>query len=225
MACPAVTFCAIVDSTGNALAWRSGTWLTPQAFGTTDGSGGQTSIDTRGRVGLACPSTSDCTAVIATTVARLGRDGVDRRAVAVDLTVEPGPRPSGHGGGLPHHHDLLHRERWRRVDPERYRRVGALDDIDPGGGLDAISCPTSSFCLAADGEGREVTWNGSNWSAPVRVLPAETEYTGGDTSLSCPSADFCLVIDADGAYTTWSGPPGADVPDPSSTTTTTSGGT
>jgi hypothetical protein len=77
--------------------------------------------------------------------------------------------------------------------------------IDGIGSLDAISCPTATFCLAADDSGDVVTWDGSTWSSPRRVVPYPTNYTTDGTSASCPSAQFCLVINGDGDYATFQG--------------------
>jgi hypothetical protein len=82
----------------------------------------------------------------------------------------------------------------------------AEQQIDPGGELDAISCPTTSFCLAADAGGSVVTWDGSSWSAPTRVVPAPTQYPDLGTSVSCPTARFCMVLSGDGDYATYAAP-------------------
>jgi hypothetical protein len=86
-----------------------------------------------------------------------------------------------------------------------------IETIDPRGGLDSISCPTSSFCMAADAGGAVLTWNGSSWSAPRQVIPAPEQYTGIGTTVDCPDAQFCMVMNADGGYATYTGP-GATVP-------------
>jgi hypothetical protein len=78
--------------------------------------------------------------------------------------------------------------------------------IDPRGGLDSISCPTTSFCLAADDGGAVMAWNGSTWTTPDQVIPAATEYTGLGTTASCPTIQFCMVMNSDGDYSTYNGP-------------------
>jgi hypothetical protein len=65
----------------------------------------------------------------------------------------------------------------------------------PGGpGLSdvAVSCSSTSFCLAVSGAGVYVRWNGSAWSAPAR-LP--TGPTSGRSALSCASPALCLLAD------------------------------
>ncbi len=64
----------------------------------------------------------------------------------------------------------------------------------PGGVLSAVSCVSSSFCLAA-GEGRDIyRWNGSRWttssSGPVTFI----DFTEVHISrMSCVSKSFCMA--------------------------------
>ena len=78
-----------------------------------------------------------------------------------------------------------------------------VEPIDPHGGLDAISCPTTSFCMAADAGGSVTTWTGGSWSAPRAVLPEATDYPGIGTSLSCTRGRFCMLMNADGDFSTY----------------------
>jgi hypothetical protein len=59
-----------------------------------------------------------------------------------------------------------------------------------GGGFQALSCASSSFCLAVDYAGQGLTYDGSTWSTPG---PAYTD--GTVASLSCASPSFCLAAD------------------------------
>ncbi|MDA8069033.1 MAG: hypothetical protein M0T77_10560 [Actinomycetota bacterium] len=53
--------------------------------------------------------------------------------------------------------------------------------IDPSGGsLESVSCPTQSFCAAADDLGNVLTYNGSGWSSPTEIDPH-----GATVSVSC----------------------------------------
>ena len=68
--------------------------------------------------------------------------------------------------------------------------------IDKISGLTSVSCPTSSFCKAADGDGNVYTYSGGSWSAAKPVA-------GGDdlVSISCPTTSFCAAITSgDTAY-------------------------
>jgi hypothetical protein len=51
-----------------------------------------------------------------------------------------------------------------------------------------------------DHSGRAVTYNGSTWSAPVRI-----DASGGLASVSCPSTSFCAAVDWFGDILTYDG--------------------
>lgn len=72
----------------------------------------------------------------------------------------------------------------------------------PGGGLDGVSCPTSSFCLAVGSHGPvrsdsnsnkplAEAWNGTNWSMQDMVLVAYGTYP---LAASCTAADACTAV-------------------------------
>jgi hypothetical protein len=77
---------------------------------------------------------------------------------------------------------------------------GALA-IGGHGGLAVATCLTRTFCIALDGNGRELTFNGRRWSAPGPKigLVAHAEL------ISCPSRSFCAVIDNSGRALTFNG--------------------
>ena len=77
--------------------------------------------------------------------------------------------------------------------------------VDERESLDAVSCPTATFCVAVDTGGSVVQWNGSAWTSPHQVVPAASDYQGIGTSVSCPTAQFCMVVNADGDYATYTG--------------------
>jgi hypothetical protein len=62
--------------------------------------------------------------------------------------------------------------------------------IDPSTYLDSVSCPSASFCVAADGHGNALTYNLSKRSKPVRIDPNGE----GIQSVSCSSASFCVAV-------------------------------
>lgn len=64
----------------------------------------------------------------------------------------------------------------------------------------SISCPSASFCVAADARGDAVVYDGGVWSAP-------TEVDGSNQldSVSCPTASFCVAVDGDGNAVTFDG--------------------
>ncbi len=81
-----------------------------------------------------------------------------------------------------------------------------------GGSFSAVSCASSSFCLAYNFSGTSVTWNGNSWSTPTTVAGG----TAGGTnsyhtldSLTCPSASFCAaavdIFSVGEEMVTWNG--------------------
>lgn len=58
-------------------------------------------------------------------------------------------------------------------------------------GFDAVSCPTSSFCMAIDGTGGTFKYSGGSWS-PVATLGSLSSETT-DLQVSCASAQFCVA--------------------------------
>ena len=47
--------------------------------------------------------------------------------------------------------------------------------FDPDGGvLSSVSCPTASFCAAADSSGNAFIYDGSSWSSPDSIDPGNT---------------------------------------------------
>jgi hypothetical protein len=61
----------------------------------------------------------------------------------------------------------------------------------PGSSFDAVSCPTTSFCMAIDDTGNTFKYSGGTWSpvATLGSLPSDTS----DLQLSCVSSVFCVA--------------------------------
>jgi hypothetical protein len=207
VACPSPKLCAAIDNTGQSFTYRNGAWTAPRAFGTVTSAGTTTALYQTGRIGISCPSSSSCTGVVGTSV-------LDWNGSSWSLEGSPWAGslpPSGNGApeataiGCPSPtlcaivsgSGLAFRNGSRTWSP--------VQILDPGGDLDAISCPTRSFCMAADTGGSVVTWNGTSWSDPVSVIPPARIYTGLDTSVACTSSRFCMVMNADGDYATFAG--------------------
>src|ERR1019366_3194297 len=74
--------------------------------------------------------------------------------------------------------------------------------IDPHEGLESVSCPTTSFCVAVDESGYVLTYNGSSWSSPDEIDPGTGQTL---TSVSCPTASFCVAVDMMGNVLTYNG--------------------
>src|SRR5262249_57277432 len=66
----------------------------------------------------------------------------------------------------------------------------------------AVSCASQTMCVAVNDNGKALSYDGSSWTAPVRVVsPAFAGLAG----VSCPSASFCMASGADGSYYTYDG--------------------
>lgn len=204
VSCPSPTFCAVVDNTGQTDELENGSWQAPQSSGTPDGPGATVSLYQAGRVGVSCPTSSTCTAVVGATVlvwdgstwveqpspwtTSLVSGASDPTAISCPTTTTcfivngTGVSVGGPGGS------------W-----------SSEADVDSSGGLDSISCPSTTFCLAADRGGSVIVWNGTTWSAPEPVIPSASEYPELGTFVSCPSAQFCMIMNGDGDYASYSG--------------------
>lgn len=68
------------------------------------------------------------------------------------------------------------------------------------GGLTALSCANSSYCLSADGYGNAFRYNGEAWQ---RTAPAATVMNF--VVLSCPSSSFCMGVDFSGYTAIYNG--------------------
>lgn len=72
--------------------------------------------------------------------------------------------------------------------------------IDGSKDLSAISCPSTSFCMAIDTSGDWLKYNGTTWSTPSSIGDSYTIE-----GLSCTSASFCLAVDEEGYDLTFNG--------------------
>jgi hypothetical protein len=200
MSCPGPSFCAVVDNSGQANTLDDGVWGHPASFGGSSSTGG-VSLYQAGRVGVSCPTSSACTAVVGSSILEWNGSSWSQENPPWTSTLATGPTAiscpttswcavvNGNGASV-------------RTDGGPW---SAEQTIDSEGELDSISCPSASFCVAADQAGGVVTWNGSEWSAPVRVIPEASEYPGIATTVSCPSSAFCMVLNSDGDYATYAG--------------------
>ncbi|HLH29245.1 MAG TPA: hypothetical protein VKW77_10025, partial [Acidimicrobiales bacterium] len=101
VSCSGPAFCAAVDNTGQAAVYKSGRWSPLQHLGAgaggTGGPGGS-ALYVGGPVGLACPATDACLAVVGT--ATFGWDGTSWSPQAPWATA-PGAGASGSGLSCP----------------------------------------------------------------------------------------------------------------------------
>ncbi len=78
--------------------------------------------------------------------------------------------------------------------------------VSARGGVTAVSCPTSTFCVAVDRSGGASDFNGTSWSTPVTI-----DANNAMLSITCPTTTFCVATDAEGNYVmmndaTWGAP-------------------
>ncbi len=72
----------------------------------------------------------------------------------------------------------------------------------------AVTCPSATFCVAANRTGDVLVWNGQSWSAPLPIeSPPSSATTIGPyvTGLSCPTTTFCVAVDSAGDVLQWHG--------------------
>ena len=76
----------------------------------------------------------------------------------------------------------------------------SAQDIASPNPVDSVSCASTTFCVAGDGNGNVYQFNGSSWSSADDI---------GDTdeilSMSCPTASFCAAGDDFGNVYTFDG--------------------
>ena len=206
VSCPGAGLCAFVDNTGHVYTLRSGRWLAPQSFGAAGcGPRPTVALYQAGRVGVSCPISSSCTAVVGASV--LDWDGYHLVPGAGALDRPRWPRDHRtHRHLLPDHRLCLVGERHRGV----VRSAGtggrpSRPSIPAVGSTRSRARPPRSAWRPTRAA-RWSSWNGTTWSAPDQVIPAATEYTGIGTSVSCPTAQFCMVMNSDGDYATYRRP-------------------
>ena len=206
IACPSVSFCAIVDDAGEAFTLSDGRWSGPAT------------VSPHFLGFLACGSPSMCVADGSPAGAVPGADAITYNGAAwttAALPDIPGSTTSIHAGATEGpvscpqpslciatfdvfgSQDLsteFNGSSWSAPIP-----------IPDPNGLDGLSCPTSTFCAATDAWGSVITFNGSSWSAPVSVDGPGSEYEGGLPSLSCPTTSFCMGVDTRADTATYNG--------------------
>jgi hypothetical protein len=170
VSCHSESFCVAVSPGGEALAYNGMTWSATSSIS-----------ENAARV-VSCPTQSFCMAVggyalsyngaswtSAVPVGGGGLSSVSCSSASLCTAVDNHGRVLSYNGAT-----------W-----------SAPDLIGPEGGLNAVSCPTSAFCLAGGGQqdGYALTLNGGAWSAPSEVDPG-----GGVRSVSCISASFCMAV-------------------------------
>jgi hypothetical protein len=84
-----------------------------------------------------------------------------------------------------------------RYDGEKWTVLSTPNKEGGSNRLDAVSCVSSSSCIAVGAEvwtNVALQWNGVAWSA----LASRKEPTAAESSLSCVSGSACMLVNPDG---------------------------
>jgi hypothetical protein len=148
-------------------------------------------IDDSGLTGVACPTTSQCTAI----------DGQGR-----EVTFNP-RQPRNRSLRRLEHARLTAVWCWSTTDCVAVDHAGGEVTFDPlnvtgrrplridgHGALTGLSCSSSTQCAAVDRDGGEVTFDPSGRRDPRRRELDNHELRG----VSCPSTTFCVAVDSAG---------------------------
>ena len=79
------------------------------------------------------------------------------------------------------------------VSKESWHTIAPIDSDNPGAN-GALSCVTSTFCMAAQGN-LVRSFNGHSWSKDVTL---GSGLTSGVNQVSCPTTTFCVAVDIGG---------------------------
>jgi hypothetical protein len=198
MSCPASNFCLGTDWNGGEVSWNGAKWTLKANFDA-NGAGGQMDVS--------CQSATWCMAVDGSGD-YLTWNGVKWSSpVMIDLTgdgfesVSCGAATScvavdWNGNAL-----VWNGTSWTApaiscpdsttTSAGKCYTKGSY--VDPRAGvLDSVSCPTTTWCMTADG-------NGNAGGADIDPI------AGIVTSVSCPSTKFCMAVDTSGYALEWNG--------------------
>lgn len=184
VSCPAASYCLAVDSSGNVFTYSRGAWSGPASLGGT------------GQNGVSCASAGFCAIITngATAYAGsagrwtssqlVGGDGNPANLTAVSCPAAGYCVALGEEDSYTYSHGA-----WAK---------GVL--VQSSNTFTSISCPTTSFCEAADGGGNVYAYSRGTWSAPRQI--ASGEYL---TAVSCRTPGFCTVTSSGTTAYTGSG--------------------
>jgi hypothetical protein len=190
VACATTTICDAVDTAGRLVEFSTTASVAPQTIDL-DGSQQLNSVD--------CPADDECSAVDT-----LGRE------VTADPTSGTASAPVSVDTGLPYLAALS------CPGSNQCSAVGLLfglrldfnpsspgvtqgNYIDQGQLTDAVSCPSTTECVAVDFEGGEITFTPGGAASPPVTIDSEHEPLG----VACPSVSQCTLVDASGDEVTF----------------------
>ncbi|MGD1011189.1 MAG: hypothetical protein ABR925_01455 [Acidimicrobiales bacterium] len=207
ISCPSTNSCTAVDENGATMEFNGTSWTTPTL--TLSG------VDL---TSVSCPTSSFC-AVGAAVSDEEGEmlvesDGEWSASIVSSgpITAVSCPTPNFCGAVYPaSYDDGLY---WVTWNGKIWSTPQVIDDPDgavsPAPGAGAISCLSSTFCVAVANGGYAYVYNGSFWSARDAI---DVGTVLGLQAVSCATATFCEAIDGWGqAFTyngsSWLGPTG-----------------
>jgi hypothetical protein len=89
------------------------------------------------------------------------------------------------------------------IDPAAAAATAAVNSGSSQNSINmAVACPSASFCAVVDNAGNTVTFNGSTWSHPTTLFPANP--SSQTPPLSCSTPSYCIVSSKAG-YDIWNG--------------------
>ncbi len=186
VSCTSASFCIAVDNAGNYLEWNGSSWTSPVSIGTS------------GLGQVSCTSPSFCVTTDGTTDSYY--------FTGETWIVEP------FGGSIPPFNYVscvsgefcgatyMAGVTVVRTDSFGWSSSGTIDVGSPT----AISCPSSTICMATDGTGDVLT--SSNPSGGFSAWSIQQNVTSGFPlpGASCPSTTFCIAVGGRNAY--WENP-------------------
>ena len=73
-------------------------------------------------------------------------------------------------------------------------------DVNSTRAIDAVTCTSTTFCVAVGASGYVTLYNGTSWSTPI-----DADSTRTLDAVSCTSSIFCVAVDTSGYATTYNG--------------------
>ncbi len=188
VSCSSPTFCAAVDTLGNAVTYNGTRWSPPATVDPGKAFSSASSVS--------CPSATFCVAVDSSGHALIYNGTSWSAPTNIDNSdsVPSVSCPSAsfcvavdfNGNALTYNGTS-----W-----------SGPTNIDNSDSFASVSCPSASFCVAVDFNGNALTYNGTSWSGPTNVV---SDPLGGLTSVSCSSASFCAATNTYGFVATYNG--------------------
>lgn len=203
ISCPSTTFCMALDSKGSALTYDGTSWSAPVVVSASPKA-----------VLVRCSSSTFCMA--------LAGNGQVVTYNGTGWTAPTVIDPVAAANNVPWLWQSCARNANLCMAVESSGSVVSYDGttahVYTSVGLHArsVSCPSTTFCMAVDGLGGFVTFNGSVWSSAAAIATPPCGGDGCALLVECSSSSFCLAGSYTGGPTlTWNGSTWTAVASPS----------